>query len=585
MKRLICGLAALLAFFLAAYGTAETAPPLPTPAPAERRAGDWRYIVGDEGVTLTRYVGRDAQVTVPEKLAAVLTGQEMLALYRRAKPYPDMPIWLAAWIPSAAALAAAPDKEVRIELPVQKLGEGVFKGNRKLTSVSVPDGITQIADSAFYGCRNLRDVRLPAGLGQIGNRAFYRCAKLEQLQIPSSVTLIGYAAFEGCTRLAQVQLPDGLRTIRTRAFKDCSALEEIKIPPLLSWTGARVFEGTPWLGGKTEAFTVIGDGILIRYGGTDKTVAVPPNVKRIVGAFQDNRQITSVYLTGSVTVIGYYAFAGCTQLTGVYTADSLLEIQDYAFDGCRRLTELCVPEGLASIGAYALRDCSALSVFAMPASLKSIGAHAFSGCAKLVAAQIPAGVQELQQRAFSNCRNLASVSIPPSVVSIASDAFNGCGRVTLSVEPGSIAEAYAKAKGIGYIAAADGGEERAPLLGRGAYTFARRGGEVVITGYQGAEAAVTLPSRCDLGEVTVVGTGALAGNAVVAAVVVPDGYRSIEDGAFISMERPVLVTLPDSVVQIGERAFAGSDVQLQGRTDSYARQYAEQNGIQFLILQ
>ena len=57
---------------------------------------------------------------------------------------------------------------------------------------------------------------------------------------------------------------------------------------------------------------------------------------------------------------------------------------------------------------------------------------------------IPEGTQTIGQRAFASCPNLQRVTLPASVASIGADAFPGAPLLTLHVQPGSHAAAYAR---------------------------------------------------------------------------------------------------------------------------------------------
>ncbi len=69
-----------------------------------------------------------------------------------------------------------------------------------------------IGDYAFYGSR-LTSVTIPYGVSAIGNEIFYGCNRLSSVNIPDSVKTIGTQAFYGCTRLSSVTLPNSVSTI------------------------------------------------------------------------------------------------------------------------------------------------------------------------------------------------------------------------------------------------------------------------------------------------------------------------------------------------------------------------------------
>ena len=72
-----------------------------------------------------------------------------------------------------------------------------YKGTA--TSVSIPEGVTEIGFMAFRGCTSLVSVSIPEGVTAIDDWAFMSCTSLVSVSIPESVTDIGWSAFAGCT--------------------------------------------------------------------------------------------------------------------------------------------------------------------------------------------------------------------------------------------------------------------------------------------------------------------------------------------------------------------------------------------------
>lgn len=583
MKKFICCL--LLVGLAVAASAAQAIEPLATPQPPERKAGVWRYWIEEGGVTITGYDGSGKLVEIPETLEVVLTPEQALELYKQAAEDPLLRVQLALSDPSFGNIALSGEEEISLALPVNRIGAEAFKGNKKVESVFVPNCVKEIGESAFADCTWLSEIRLPEQLKRIENRVFSACRSLAEIEIPNTVELIGFAAFERCSKLSSVKIPARVTTIRSRAFYKCTALAQIDVPPQLDWIGTHVFDETPWLLNNKETFVVIGRGLLIRYNGKEQTVRIPSSVRVIVDAFRDNKTLRSVYMTDSVERIGYYAFSGCSQLLGVSMSHALTEIQDYAFDGCVKLVELELSEGLTSVGAYAMNGCRMLAALELPATVAEIGDHAFSGCAKLTEITVPLGVTALQEGVFYGCRALKKATIPATVLNIAADAFRQCSDVTLYVDQNSVAEAYAREKRIPYeltYAAAVQEQEEAETDDPAGYRFELRGGRVTLAGYLEKKSAAVIPAMCDLGAVTVIGTGAFAGNGDVMNVVIPTGCEVIEDGAFSAMGQQVSVVVPETVTSIGERAFAGSQVVLIGAKGSFAQQYALRSGLVFL---
>ena len=82
--------------------------------------------------------------------------------------------------------------------PVTQLVAEAFKNNDKITSIVIPNTITEIPTSAFYRATSLRSVTIEEGsnLVTIGMTAFFYCPSLTEINIPASVTYIGNQAFD-----------------------------------------------------------------------------------------------------------------------------------------------------------------------------------------------------------------------------------------------------------------------------------------------------------------------------------------------------------------------------------------------------
>ena len=87
---------------------------------------------------------------------------------------------------------------------VKRIGMMSFTGNCNLTSISIPEGVTDISNRAFSGCTNLTSIIIPNSVVRIGDGAFSNCTSLTSIIIPNSVERIGERAFSVCTSLASI---------------------------------------------------------------------------------------------------------------------------------------------------------------------------------------------------------------------------------------------------------------------------------------------------------------------------------------------------------------------------------------------
>ena len=91
----------------------------------------------------------------------------------------------------------------------------------------------------------------------------------------------------------------------------------------------------------------------------------------------------SIEISESVTLIGNYAFFGCTSLTSIEIPDNVTKIWDFAFYGCTSLTSIEIPKSVTQIGANAFSGCTSLTSIKIPESLTEIGNCAFARCNNL----------------------------------------------------------------------------------------------------------------------------------------------------------------------------------------------------------
>lgn len=131
-----------------------------------------------------------------------------------------------------------------------------FANMTKLTSVTLPDSISEIGLRAFQNCTSLSTVTIPAavtkigiyafagsgvrsvdfsqctGLTSISERCFEKCGSLQKIEITDKIplTTVGIYAFDQCTSLQSVYLPDSMQTIGECAFANCKSLTTLSVP-------------------------------------------------------------------------------------------------------------------------------------------------------------------------------------------------------------------------------------------------------------------------------------------------------------------------------------------------------------------
>lgn len=102
-----------------------------------------------------------------------------------------------------------------------------FNGCDGLTSISIPDSITEIGMDAFVGCSSLNSIMIPDKVTEIGTNAFNSCSSLISIVLPESMTKIQWAEFCYCSNLRSITIPDTITEIEDYAFYGCENLKDV----------------------------------------------------------------------------------------------------------------------------------------------------------------------------------------------------------------------------------------------------------------------------------------------------------------------------------------------------------------------
>ena len=114
-------------------------------------------------------------------------------------------------------------------MPVRSIGVQAFEHCGNITSVSIPEEITNIGAMAFLGCSSLVSIDIPDSVTNIMQMTFFGCTELSSANIPDSIKSIGQNAFSDCRSLTSVTIPESVQSIGSCAFADCTNLNEITV--------------------------------------------------------------------------------------------------------------------------------------------------------------------------------------------------------------------------------------------------------------------------------------------------------------------------------------------------------------------
>ena len=503
------------------------------------------------------------------------------------------------------------------------IGKQAFYGCKSLTSVSIPDSVTDIDEMTFERCTNLTDINVDmknnnyysAGgvlFDKIGETLiWYPMGKTEtSYTIPDNVKNIGDYAFQKCYSLTSIKLPDGLISIGGYAFYYCSGLTSIELPDSLISIGEYAFYNTGYYLDKTnweyddvykKSVLYIGDWLIVsEYNYDDAGVEYTiKNGTKIIAdkAFDGCSGLTSVNIPSSVKIIGSGAFM-LTKLNSVNIPDGVTNIGDEAFGSCYNLVNVNISKSVKNIGNQAFYFCPALenitvdeqndfycsidgnlfgknkdnkkniiqyaigkpdTEYEIPNGVTEIDDYAFWLAKNLTNIKMPEGITRIGKFVFQD-NAIKKLDLPASVESIAVSAFDWCANL----EEINVDEANK------YYSSADGvlfDKSKKKLLrypnGKKDLSYDIPNGVTIIGDYAFFDCymlrEITMPSS-----VTEISDYAFYFCDKLSNVNISENLTSIGACAF-SMSNLMSIVIPKSVKNIGTYAFG----QCQHLTDVY----------------
>ena len=197
--------------------------------------------------------------------------------------------------------------------------------NSPITSITIPNSVTNIGNGAFNGCKSLTSITIPNSVTSIGGSAFYGCKSLTSITIPNSVISIGEEVFSYCYSLTSVVVESDNAIYDSR--ENCNAIIETATNKVIAGCKKSIIP---------NSITSIGDWAF--YGSSIASISIP----------------------NSVTSIGYRAFFRCSSLTSVTIPNSVTSIGDWAFYNCEKLGTLVLGDKVKNIGYGAFNGCNKL---------------------------------------------------------------------------------------------------------------------------------------------------------------------------------------------------------------------------------
>lgn len=478
-------------------------------------------------------------------------------------------------------------RTVRCGNGVQDIGMGAFSNDTSLVNVSLGDQVKDIGSGAFAGCSSLKSVDLSAGntylsysngviyddeqkiiyallpgyekeaftlqstVEEIKAYAFWGNPYLSYVKLDSALTNIPAYAFSNCMNLQEVSIPLPVRTIEADAFQDCVNLTKVNLPESVNNIHDTAFDGcskvefetVPGTYGATYAAdrkasqadnveyeetgdtqvvspdAVTGNADTQSTGTPDAAAAqpsaspsatVPPEVHVVQGSYNSEKLLGESSIVAGKAVV----FIDNKQSDVVAGNNGKINLQDAAATDNGEGDSESLGSVLAQnaekgkdfpkytvvgdkIASKAYYQDGTMESYTIDDGIRGIGEFAFARSA-LKEIQIPDGVTAIGYGAFYHCDSLTDVSIPDSVTQIEGNAF---------AKTPWIQNAMRSSASYPYLVVGDG----------------------ILLAYDGNDSVVNIPA----------------------------GVKRIAPECFRDHMGITAVNLPDSLIEIGENAFAG----------------------------
>lgn len=215
--------------------------------------------------------------------------------------------------------------------------------------VLIPDTIdglpvTALADKAFYE-KHVTTVVVPDSVTEIGDLCFSGDNYLVSLTLPDELAELPYAALESCFRLMDFNLPKELKKISGSALQYNYYLTHLMLPSSLTEIEQLNFIGLYGL----QSLTIAEDNAAFKLDETNGLLMTADGT-RLLHCFSDIVPAEEIILPEGVKTVDPFAF-------------------HYDYD----VKRIVLPEGVETIGAMAFAMCPNLTEIVIPASVTDIG--------------------------------------------------------------------------------------------------------------------------------------------------------------------------------------------------------------------
>ncbi len=314
--------------------------------------------------------------------------------------------------------------------------------------IDLPEGLTKLGVGAFNGCTHLPSINFPASLTTIPAQAFNGCSSIPEIILPEGVRSIGDVAFGGCKGVKKISIPASLKE-GSRVFVDCDSALSVTYHAVVPEKFDEAFF-SPKVYSSKEAVINAPNTLLEDIKGVTpwalfyKIVAKDETLEHLEKVLEEKNGLRFRVLANKPTP--YCEVAGpakvATEPTSYVVPEFVLNtdpnseyygksykvirIGNDAFENDLNLVGIEIPNSVFDIGQEAFNGCKNLPEINLPASINNMGERAFANCYALTYFEVPPLVTRLNPGVLKDCRGLYSIGMHDNIEELCAEALMDC---------------------------------------------------------------------------------------------------------------------------------------------------------------